>query len=113
MPRTSFRRLATASVLASAVTLGVAQPASAEVYDNICPGFSVDISGTQGNQQEHVLTDKNGNEVTLLTGTSGSVVFTNLTPGQNKTVTLRSRGTAIRTTPNPDGTNTVEVSGHY
>jgi hypothetical protein len=91
-----------------------AQPASAqepEPIDNICPGFSVTIEGTEGNQQEHVLTDKNGDTVTLLTGTSGSVVFTNVTSGE--TFTLRSRGTAIRTTENGDGTNTVEVSGHF
>ena len=113
MLKKSFRRLATATVLASAATVGVAQPASAQEFNNICPGITVNIEGTAGNQKEHVLTDKDGNRVTLLTGTSGSVVFTNVTSGEGETFTLRSRGTAIRTTENSDGTSTVEVSGHF
>jgi hypothetical protein len=103
-----------ATLLVSAATIGAAQPASAQELDNrICPGFDVTIEASGGNQREHVLTDKAGNEVLLYTGTSGSVVFTNVSdPAQ--TFTLRSRGTAIRITPNGDGkTETWEVSGHF
>ena len=119
MPMNRFRRLASAAVLASATMIVTAQPAMAQPIvlpaGEACEGFDVALEGTEGNQKTHKLRNKNGNPVTLVTGTSGSVVFTNISTG--KTFTLRSRGTAIRTTPITTTPETddfnVQVSGHF
>ena len=120
MLKKSFRRLATATVLTSAAAIGVAQPASAQPgvielpAGQGCADFGIRLEIGETNRNTREFTDKSGNLIRLLeTGRSESVVFTNLSD-ETKTFTVRSRGTATKSTPIP-GTNdfTREVSGHF
>ena len=112
MPINRFRRLATATVLALAGMIVVAQPASADVV-NLPAGqgctfpLRVDFSFPPVRK---TLTDPNGNPITVLAGTSGAVTYTNLDTLES--LTFRSRGTALRITNRPDGTQLLEFSGN-
>jgi hypothetical protein len=116
MPINRFRRLATATVLALAAMIVAAQLASAQEHDLVLdPGvacdFGLGLDGGAFPPERKTFTDAAGNPiVVLLAGKSGAVTYTNL--DTNKSVTFPSRGTALRITNRPDGTQLLEFSGN-
>jgi hypothetical protein len=112
MPINRFRRLATATVLALAAMIVVAQPASAAPIDlpaGLGCTFPLRIDGGAFPPERTTFTDPNGNPITVLAGKSGAVTYTNL--DTNKSLTFQSRGTALRITE-LDGTQLLEFSGN-
>jgi hypothetical protein len=80
-----------------------------------CAEFGIRLEIGETNRKTREFRDESGNLIRLLeTGRSESVVFTNLSD-PSKTFTVRSRGTATRSTPIPGTSNdfTREVSGHF
>ena len=67
--------------------------------------FPLHVVGTDSKAQ--VITHKNGRVITA--GKGFTLTFTNEATG--KTVTIRSSGSVQKTTTNPDGTSTVEITG--
>jgi hypothetical protein len=116
MPINRFRRLATATVLALAAMIVVAQPASAQVHDVVLPAgigcdFELALDNIEGPPLRREFTDRNGNTVRLFAGKSGAVIYTNLETGES--VSFQSRGTRLReTTDATTGTVLLEYSGH-
>jgi hypothetical protein len=117
----SFRRLAAATVLVPAAAIGLAQPASAQpVVIDLLPGqgcadFGIRLEIGETNRNTREFRDESGNLIRILsTGRSESVVFTNLSD-LTKTFSVRSRGTATKSTPIPGTKNdfTKEESGHF
>jgi hypothetical protein len=117
MPMNRLRRLATATVLASAAVIVAAQPASAQEqqFDRVfaegvaCEGFPVGVNNLEGPPPRREFTDRNGNDVQLFAGRSGAISYTNTETGE--TVSFNARGTRLLVTPNPDGTLRLEYSG--
>jgi hypothetical protein len=116
MPINRFRRLATATVLALAAMIVVAQPASAQVHDVVLPAgigcdFELALDNIEGPPLRREFTDRNGNTVRLFAGKSGAVIYTNTKTGES--VSFQSRGTRLReTTDATTGTLLLEYSGH-
>jgi hypothetical protein len=111
MPSNRFRRLTTATVLALAAMIVVAQPASAADFDaGVACTFPLRIEGGEFPLERITFTDPNGNLITVLAGKSGAVTYTNIDTG--KSVTFPSRGTAFRITNRPDETSLWEFSGN-
>jgi hypothetical protein len=76
-----------------------------------CPDFAlrVEIRGSSLVMKE--FTDRNGNVVRLLSAGKGpALTFTNLST--DASLSLRSNGSVIHTTINPDGSQTVADTGH-
>ncbi len=105
--------------IAAAVTLsGLVAPVSAQVVidlpaDVACPGFPlrVELYTTEGHLMGRVFIDKNGNPVRILqAGQNFPVKFTNLTTGS--TYSVKAEGTVLSVTLNPDGSETVVMTGH-
>jgi hypothetical protein len=117
MPMNRLRRLATATVLASAAAIVAAQPASAQEqqFDIELPAgvgceFPLGINNPEGPDARRVFTDRNGNQVSLFAGRSGAVSYTNILTGE--TVSFNARGTRLRLTTDPTtGVQTFEFSG--
>jgi hypothetical protein len=113
MPINRFRRLATATVLALAAMIVVAQPASAAAIElpagEGCT-FPLGVDGGAFPPERKTFTDPNGNPITVLAGKSGPVTYTNL--DTNNSLTFQSRGTALRVTARSDGTQLLEFSGN-
>jgi hypothetical protein len=104
-----------ALAFASALAVGTAAPASAQEPIVLRAGLAcefalrIDISG--GNQITKEFFDKNGNLVRVITAGRGTnLTFTNIASGE--TLELRSNGSVQRTTFYPDGTATVQSTGH-
>jgi hypothetical protein len=75
-----------------------------------CEDFDLRLE-IRGGSQVKEFTDKNGNVVRMLSAGKGSALsFTNLSTGA--TFSLKSNGSAIHTTVNPDGSSTVADTGH-
>jgi hypothetical protein len=113
MPINRFHRLATATVLALAAMIVVAQPASAaaiELPAGLGCTFPLGVDGGAFPPERKTFTDPNGNPITVLAGKSGAVTYTNL--DTNKSLTFQSRGTALRITERSDGTQLLEFSGN-
>jgi hypothetical protein len=116
MPINRFRRLATATVLALAAMIVVAQPASAQEHDVVLDAgigcdFALALDNIEGPPLRREFTDRNGNTVKLFAGKSGAVIYTNLETGER--VSFQSRGTRLReTTDATTGTVLLEYSGH-
>jgi hypothetical protein len=111
MPINRFHRLATATVLALAAMIVVAQPAAAiDLPEGIGCSFPWRIEGGEFPPERKTFTDPNGNPITVLAGKSGAVTYTNL--DTNKSLTFQSRGTALRITERSDGTQLLEFSGN-
>ena len=115
MPINRFRRLATATVLALAAMIVAAQPASAQGHDLVFPAgigcdFELALDNIEGPPLRREFTDRNGNTVRLFAGKSGAVTYTN--DVTKESLTFRSRGTALRITNRPDGTQLLEFSGN-
>jgi len=98
-------------VLAASVT--AAQPAvAAPDFEFVlpagtaCSDFDLRVVGTGG--KSHTTVFENGRTITA--GTGSALTFTNLSSGAE--VSLRSSGAVTRTSPNPDGTTTLELTGH-
>lgn len=75
-----------------------------------CP-FGLSFTATRSNGIHREFADKNSNVVRLLSASKGfDLTFTNVCPGSM----LRSKpnGPVSRTTINPDGTQTVTITGH-
>jgi hypothetical protein len=107
-------RLATATVLALAAMIVVAQPASAaiELPAGVACDFTLGLDGGAFPPERKTFTDANGNPIVVLAGKSGAVTYTNLDTEPNESLTFPSRGTALRDTTQPDGTHLLEFSGN-
>jgi hypothetical protein len=113
MPINRFRRLATATVLALAAMIVVAQPASAAPITlpaGVACTFPLVLEGGEFPLERITFTDPNGNPITVLAGQSGAVTYTN--DITKESLTFRSRGTALRITEMSDGTQLLEFSGN-
>jgi hypothetical protein len=115
MPINRFRRLATATVLASAALIVAAQPASAQEHDIVLPAgvgcdFALALDNIEGPPLRREFTDRNGNKVRVFAGKSGAVIYTNFETGES--VSFQSRGTRLRETTDATGTLLLEYSGH-
>jgi hypothetical protein len=113
MNTSRLRRLLTATVLASAAGIAAAQPASAaavELPAGLGCEFPLGLDGGAFPPERRNFTDKDGNTVTILAGKSGALTWTNLTTG--KSVTFKSRGTALRVTESSPTSQILEFSGH-
>jgi hypothetical protein len=116
MPMNRLRRLATATVLASAAMIVAAQPASAqEEFDILLPAglacpFELGINNPEFPPLKREFTDRNGNPVRLFAGQSGAISYTNTDTGES--VSFNARGTRLRETTDPTtGLQTLEFSG--
>jgi hypothetical protein len=124
-PKTTYRRhrgslsvILVALILTWAAVLGSGSPATAQdtvvtvVFEaGVACEFElrVDISG--GNLIMREFEDKDGDPIRLLTAGKGfTLVFRNTNTGA--TFSLKSNGAVIRTTINPDGSQTVTSTGH-
>jgi len=124
-PKTTYRRhssvlsgIFVTLILTLATVLGIRSPAiAADCPATFCLEagvacdfpLNVDVSG--GNLVMKEFVDKNGNTVRLLTAGKGfTLVFTNVDTGA--TFSLESNGSVMRTTVNPDGSQTVASTGH-
>ena len=109
-----LRRLATATIIASAAMIVAAQPASAQEHDVIIPAgigcdFELGLDNIEGPPLRRTFTDRDGNQVQLFAGKSGAIIYTNTETG--KSVSFQSRGTRLRTTTT--ATQIIqEYSGH-
>jgi hypothetical protein len=123
-PKTTDRRhrgalsvMLVALILTLAAVLGSGSPATAAdstVMDfpaGLACDFDLRVEIRGGSQVVKEFVDKNGNVVRMLSAGKGSALsFTNLSTGA--TFSLKSNGSAIHTTVNPDGSSTVADTGH-
>jgi opacity protein-like surface antigen len=76
-----------------------------------CPDFALQLSSSGGNLHTKDFVDRNGNTVkTIQAGKGFLLTYTNLDTGAS--VTIRTDGSVMKTTVNPDGTQTVSLTGH-
>jgi hypothetical protein len=124
-PQTRLRRpcsvlsvTCVAVILTFTMVLGSGSPATADEPDTTftfeagaaCADFDL-LLEIRGIQDVKKFTDQNGNVVRMLSAGKGSALsFTNLSTGA--TFSLKSNGSAIHTTVNPDGSSTVTDTGH-
>lgn len=109
-----LRRTAAATILASAVMIAAAQPASAQGHDLVIPAgigcdFELGLDNIEGPPLRRTFTDRNGNDVSLFAGKSGAIIYTNTETGES--VSFQSRGTRLRTTTTATQT-ILEYSGN-
>jgi hypothetical protein len=120
-PRRTYRRhrgvlsvMMVTLILTLAVVLGSGSLATADTIDlpaGVACEFPLSIEVSGGNLVMREFEDKNGNTVRLLTAGKGfTLVFTNVDTGA--TFSLESNGSVTRTTINPDGSQTVTLTGH-
>lgn len=103
-----------------AVVLGYGSPVSAATDSpdfvltlpsgEACNGFDLQIEGFDGNNHTKQFKDKNGFVRMLTAGTGAALLYTNLATG--KTFSSKSNGAVSHTTDNPDGSQTLELTGH-
>jgi hypothetical protein len=111
------RRVA-ALAFVSALAVGTAAPATAQEPTLVLPAglaceFELGINIEGGNQITKEFFDQNGNLVRVITAGKGSnLTFINLDSDPVETLELRSNGSVQITTFNPDGTATVQSTGH-
>jgi hypothetical protein len=76
-----------------------------------CPNFDLQIQADAVNRVSKEFLDPRGNVIRTLSAGKGSIqTFTNLSTGTS--ITLKTGGSVLRTTPNPDGTITQTLTGH-
>lgn len=76
-----------------------------------CPGFELQIQADGVDRVFKEFLDRRGNVVRTLSAGKGSVqTFTNVRTGTS--ITLKTGGSVLRSTPNPDGTFTQTFTGH-
>lgn len=103
------------AVAAVACNLVTATPAAAELTIKLpageaCRDFAVDVViGDDSKRNTRQFTDRNGNQVSLITGRAESVV---VKAESGASVTVPSRGAVTRTTTDANGVSTVEHRGH-
>ena len=103
-------------VLSLVAVFSPGKPAIAADYDLDLPAglacsFELGVNVDGGNQVYKEFLDKNGNLVrSLSAGTGSALTFTNIDTGA--TFSLKSNGSVTHTTFNPDGSQTVVVTGH-
>jgi hypothetical protein len=107
-------RFAAVALTAFTALIAGGQPASAAPPDSditlpaglACNDFDLRLQSTDSNT--HTKTFKNGR--TIAAGRGAVLTFTNLTT--NESLTIQSHGSVSKTTPNEDGTTTVQATGH-
>lgn len=111
------RRLgATTAVMAAVLAAAVPAQAHAADFETAVPAglacdFELGIAGTGGSMIDREFTDADGNLVrTLTAGTGQALTFTNL--GTDESLSFPSNGAVTRTTYHPDGSTTVQLTGH-
>ena len=118
MSKQRTRRGATLAVLAAAALLvGLTVPAAASDFQFdlpaglACPSFDLRVAGVVvGPQNSHEFTDDDDNVVWALSaGRGNDLEFTNLSSGAS--LSLEATGSVNRTVFNPDGSQTVTVTG--
>jgi len=119
-----LRRTAIAAVVSAALMFTAAQataangppqpvepPAFVLPAGVACPDFDLQLSSSGGNVHTKDFVDRNGNLVrTIQAGKGFLLTYTNLDTGAS--VTIRTDGSVMNTTVNPDGTQTVSLTGH-
>lgn len=86
--------------------------------DMACPGFALRLEQSGGNLHKKEFTDRNGDPVKVIQAGKGFLLtYTNLGPDVDhpvlgKSISIRSNGSVSKTTINPDGTQTVNATGH-
>ena len=115
------RRVAGTALLATALTLGLTNTATAAKPQPVDAGefnfpaglacdFPLRVSATSGQNLTNQVVDKSGNVVRVLqVGTGISYTYTNLSTG--KSITTRAGGSAIQTVVE-DGVATLTATGH-
>ncbi len=115
------RRVAGTALLATALTLGLTNTATAAKPQPVDAGefnfpaglacdFPLRVSATSGQNLTNQVVDKSGNVVRVLqVGTGISYTYTNLSTG--KSITTRAAGSAIQTVVE-DGVATLTATGH-
>ena len=107
--------LASAAIFAGTL-FATAQPALADDQITLkagtgCPNFALRLQGTGGNLQTKDFYDKKGDKVKTITAGKGVLLtYTNVKTG--KSISFDTSGSVTKTTYNPDGTYTVNASGH-
>ncbi len=96
---------------ASAAECGLPEPTFCLPAGQACPDFPLSLLVTGGNLITREFTDQEGEVVRVLQAGDGfDLTFTNVSTG--KQLTVSTHGSVSRTTLNPDGTATVESTGH-
>jgi hypothetical protein len=120
MVRKTIGRFAVGAIVTSAALVAGAPLASAappggppddftlNLPAGIACDFELRLQSTDSNT--HAKTFKNGRSITA--GRGAVLTFTNLTASPTKSLTINSNGSVSKTTPNADGTNTVQSTGH-
>lgn len=76
-----------------------------------CPDFELQIQTDEVNRVSKEFLSRKGNVVRTLSAGKGSIqTFTNVRTGTS--ITLKTGGSVLRTTPNQDGTFTQTFTGH-
>ena len=108
-----FRELVVAAGLAVVAQAAQAQDATIDfAAGTACSGFDLRVEITfNPNEVVKTFTDRNGNPVRLLVaGKGNALVFINLTTGAN--LSLKPNGAVEQATLNPDGSQSVVITGH-
>ena len=112
------RRLSAAAVLAATLAaLVIPIPAHAApdfvlvLPEGLACDFELEVTGTGGPTVTKEFTDRDGNLVrTLTAGRGAALTFRNVVT--DATLSLQSNGSVTRTTLHPDGSSTVQSTGH-
>ena len=104
--------LTAVAVLCSATQAEAAEPTVIEIPAGVaCADFGVRVTIEGESLVTREFVDRDGNVVRVLAaGTGSALTFTNLTSGA--TFTTKSNGSVSRVVFNPDGTQTVTITGH-
>ena len=117
MLKNPYRRLSCAAAFALAAAVGTVQPAGAQEHALILePGvacaFTLGIDDGGLPPERRTFTDKDGNAIIVFAGKNGGVTYTNLDNLEVEPLSFKGRGTQLRVTNRPDGTQLLEFSGN-
>jgi hypothetical protein len=111
----STRRVAPA-VLLAALTASVTSSASAATVIPVpakdsCVAFGLEITASDGKVRMRTLKDRNGKPArTISVATGVTLTYTNVV--SKESVSIKTSGSVSNTVTNPDGTQTVTLTGH-
>jgi hypothetical protein len=117
--RSLTSRLGIAAVVAGLIGSVTATTAVAEAPDPLdmvlpagqaCAGFDLRIEGTGGDVHTKEIRNRSGVVPTFTAGVGQALTFTNLATGTH--ISLPSNGFTQTDLLNPDGTHTVDLTGH-
>jgi hypothetical protein len=111
-------RFAIPAIVAGLAIGSTSAASAAEPFDfsfpagEACPGFALGLNITPNPRQAFKeFEDEAGNVVrTISAGRGSELLFTNI--DTDKTVSLTSNGSVSKTSFNPDGSSTVQATGH-